>query len=52
VLIGTTPLGIVQNLTTATLGMVGLGAAVIGYFVGNLRWYERVLAAAAGLGAA
>jgi TRAP-type uncharacterized transport system fused permease subunit len=36
-------------VTTATLGMIGLGAAAVGYLVTHMRWYERVLSIAGGL---
>jgi TRAP transporter 4TM/12TM fusion protein len=49
VLIGTTPAMLALNVTTATLGMIGLGAAAVGYLVTHMRWYERVLSIAGGL---
>jgi TRAP transporter 4TM/12TM fusion protein len=49
-LINTTTFGITQNLTTSILGMAGLSAAVIGYFLTKMTWYERIWFAAAGLG--
>jgi TRAP transporter 4TM/12TM fusion protein len=48
-LIGTTPLGLVQNLITACGGMLGVGAAMIGFCLAPMNWGERVLFAAAGL---
>jgi TRAP transporter 4TM/12TM fusion protein len=50
VLIDTTTLGVVQNLVSASLGMIGVGAAAIGYLVTHMRWYERVWCGIAGLG--
>jgi TRAP transporter 4TM/12TM fusion protein len=49
VLVGATGLGIVQNLTTATIGMIGVGAAAIGYLMTHLKWYERIWCGIAGL---
>lgn len=43
------PLGVVQPLVTALLGMVGVSAGMTGYFTVSLKWYERVILAAAGL---
>ena len=48
-LIGTTPLGLLQNLITACGGMLGVGAAMIGFCLAPMNWAERVLFAAAGL---
>lgn len=48
-LIGHTPLGLAQNMTTAILGMFGLGTAMIGYFLTNMSWPERIWFAAGGL---
>jgi TRAP transporter 4TM/12TM fusion protein len=48
-LIGTTPFLLVQNLITACGGMVGLGAAMIGYCLTHMRWWERIWFAIAGL---
>jgi TRAP transporter 4TM/12TM fusion protein len=48
-LIGTTPLGLLQNLITACGGMFGVGAAMIGFCLAPMNWAERVLFAAAGL---
>jgi TRAP-type uncharacterized transport system fused permease subunit len=41
-LIGTTPMTLTQNLITATLGMTGLAAGMIGFFVADMKWYERI----------
>jgi TRAP-type uncharacterized transport system fused permease subunit len=49
ILIGTTPLLLVQNLITACGGMLGIGVAMIGYGLTHMRWWERIWFAAAGL---
>jgi TRAP-type uncharacterized transport system fused permease subunit len=41
-LIDTTPLMLTQNLITAILGMAGIGAAMIGYYLCHMTWYERI----------
>lgn len=43
------PLQVIQPLITAVLGMVGISAAMTGFFRAPLRWYERIVLAAAGL---
>jgi TRAP transporter 4TM/12TM fusion protein len=48
-LIGTTAMGLIQNLVTACCGMFGAGAAMIGFCLAPMRWYERVWFFAAGL---
>ena len=48
-LINTTTFNLIQNLITACLGMTGLGAAMIGYCLTNMNWFERIVFAAAGL---
>ncbi len=40
-LIGTTPLGLAQNLVTACCGMFGVGIAMIGYCQAPMKWWER-----------
>ena len=42
-------LSVIQPLVTALLGMVGISAGITGYLADNLKWYERVVLAAAGL---
>ncbi len=37
-LIGTTVFNLIQNLITASCGMVGLGAAMIGYCLAPMKW--------------
>jgi TRAP-type uncharacterized transport system fused permease subunit len=49
VLIGTTPLGLLQNLITACAGMTGVGVAMIGFGFAKMSWWERILFAAGGL---
>ncbi|HYF78046.1 MAG TPA: TRAP transporter permease [Symbiobacteriaceae bacterium] len=48
VLVGATPLLIIQILITSMTGMVALSAAVSGFWSTGLRWYERLGLAAAG----
>ncbi len=48
-LIGTTPLGLTQNLITASCGMFGVGAAMIGYCLIPMSWWERILFIIGGL---
>ena len=48
-LIGTTVANLTQNLITASCGMFGVGAAMIGYCLAPMRWWERILFAVAGL---
>ncbi|HYG59317.1 MAG TPA: TRAP transporter permease [Symbiobacteriaceae bacterium] len=49
VLVGATPLGILQMLVTSFTGMVALGAGVSGYWSTHLRSYERLVVAAGGM---
>ncbi|OPY91922.1 MAG: Sialic acid TRAP transporter permease protein SiaT [Syntrophaceae bacterium PtaU1.Bin231] len=49
VLIGTTPLLLLQNLITASCGMLGVGVAMIGFVFARMVWWERIWCAAAGL---
>jgi len=48
-LIGATPLRIVQVLTTSLVGMLGVGAAMEGYLLGPAKLWERLLYLAGGL---
>jgi TRAP transporter 4TM/12TM fusion protein len=48
-LIGATPLGIVQAALTAAMGMTAIGAGLAGFLVARLHWIERLLLIAAGL---
>jgi TRAP transporter 4TM/12TM fusion protein len=49
-LVGATPLNMVQITVTSLLGMMCIGAGVIGYLLDNSVWYERLLLFAGGLG--
>jgi TRAP transporter 4TM/12TM fusion protein len=49
VLIGTTPLLLTMNLITACGGMLGVGVAMIGYGLANMKWWERIWLAVGGL---
>jgi TRAP transporter 4TM/12TM fusion protein len=49
VLIGTTPYLLGLNLVTACGGMFGVGAAMIGFCVAPMNWFERIWFAIAGL---
>ena len=49
VLIGTTPYLLTMNLVTAFGGMFGIGAAMIGFCVAPMNWFERILFGIAGL---
>jgi TRAP transporter 4TM/12TM fusion protein len=49
VLIGTTPYLLTMNLVTACGGMFGVGAAMIGFCVAPMNWFERIWFAVAGL---
>lgn len=48
-LIGTTAMGLVQNLVTASFGMFGAGVAMIGFCLAPMTWYERAWFFAGGL---
>lgn len=48
-LIGVTPLGLAQNIVTATLGMTGLGASMIGFVTAPMSWPERIMAGVGGI---
>ncbi|MHB1393792.1 MAG: TRAP transporter permease [Clostridia bacterium] len=41
-LINTTPLQVIQIIITSILGMVGIGAAMEGYFITNANKFERI----------
>jgi TRAP transporter 4TM/12TM fusion protein len=49
VLIGATPLKVLQILLTSLAGMLGIGAAMEGYFLGLAKPWERVLYLSGGL---
>ena len=48
-LINTTTFLLIQNLVTACCGMFGVGAAIIGFCLARMTWFERVWFAVAGL---
>ena len=48
-LINTTPLLLIQNLITASCGMYGVGAAMIGFCLAPMNWVERAVFFGAGL---
>jgi len=49
VLVGATPMGIIQMLLTSVTGMAALSAGVSGFWSTNLRWYERLALAGGGM---
>jgi TRAP transporter 4TM/12TM fusion protein len=49
VLIGTTPYLLTMNLVTAFGGMFGIGAAMIGFCVAPMNWFERIWFGVGGL---
>ena len=48
-LIKTTPVEIIQMILTAILGMIGIGAAVEGWYWTRMSWWERIASFAGGL---
>jgi TRAP transporter 4TM/12TM fusion protein len=48
-LIGTTPFTLIQNLITACCGMFGVGAAMIGFCLAPMHWWERIWFTVGGL---
>lgn len=48
-LIDTTPLLLIQNLITASCGMYGVGASMIGFCLAPMNWVERAVFFGAGL---
>ncbi len=48
-LINATPLGILQMIVTAVIGMVGVGAAVEGWYWVRMVWWERALSFLCGI---
>jgi TRAP transporter 4TM/12TM fusion protein len=48
-LIGITPLGLIQTLITACCGMFGVGVAMIGFCLAPMTWVERIWFFLAGL---
>jgi TRAP transporter 4TM/12TM fusion protein len=49
ILIGTTPLLLTMNLITACGGMFGVGVAMIGFCLADMKWWERIWFAIGGL---
>lgn len=49
VLVGATPMLIIQILITSFTGMIALGAGVSGFWSVHLKWYERLALVAGGL---
>lgn len=49
VLVGATPLGVIQMVITSVTGMVALGAGVSGFWSTRLQWWERLLLPVAGI---
>jgi len=47
--IGTTWYGMIQTLITSCAGMTAIGAAMIGFFVAPMNWFERILFVIGGL---
>lgn len=43
------PLEVVQSIFTATLGIIGLSAAIVGYGLSHLTWWERVVLGISGV---
>jgi len=48
-LIDTTFMKTLLIVATSSIGMIGVGAGLMGYWLRHLKWYERVLAVPAGL---
>jgi len=48
-LINTTPWEVVQIIITAVIGMIGIGAAVEGWYWTRMSWWERIIILAGGL---
>jgi len=47
--IGATWYGMIQTLITSCAGMTAIGAAMIGFFVAPMNWFERILFVIGGL---
>lgn len=41
-LVGITPMSLIQNLITAVTGMFGIGVAMVGFCLTDMRWWERL----------
>lgn len=48
-LVDITTTGAIMMMLTSTVGIVGVAAGVMGYFIDNLRWWERLVFAAGGV---
>jgi TRAP-type uncharacterized transport system fused permease subunit len=48
ILIGVTPLNMIQVIVTSLFGMLGIGAGMTGYLIDDARWYERIVLIAGG----
>jgi TRAP-type uncharacterized transport system fused permease subunit len=48
-LVGATPLGMVQAVITSLMGMTAISAGLAGFLVKKLHWIERILLVGAGL---
>ncbi|HSR11543.1 MAG TPA: TRAP transporter permease, partial [Thermodesulfobacteriota bacterium] len=48
-LIQTTPLQILQMIVTSVVGMIGIGAAVEGWYWTEMKWWERIPAFTSGI---
>src|SRR5699024_9216900 len=49
VLVDVTPIPLVLSITTAILGMIGVSSAMIGFFIRNSFYWERILLFAGGI---
>ena len=49
ILIGATPLNMIQVVATSLIGMLGIGTGLTGYFLTDARWYERLCLVGGGL---
>ncbi len=47
--VNTTPMAVVLICITSCIGIFAVSAALQGYFLHNMKWYERILSAAGGL---
>jgi TRAP-type uncharacterized transport system fused permease subunit len=47
--VDTSPWEVVQICVTSLIGIFGVSSALEGFFLGHMRWFERILCAAGGL---
>ena len=47
--VNTTPMAVILICITSCIGIFAVSAALQGYFLHNMKWYERILSAAGGL---